>query len=444
MDNMKIPAALEQSKLPLSIDAILLLLLTPAHLFLNPHSDYWVMIILFIYLAVEFVHPMGQFSHLPDNFDKNRALFLLRLVLLFSLMTLCVIVPIFQRISERQRADAGEADFVAAYSALNDGAYQTEIALVYLAQGKNPYQESYVNTLLRRYTLPGADENPAMYYYAYLPGTLYMSLPFRAVSLPLFGFFDQRIVFMSLYIVMVLLLPLLAVSPERKLALLVGAGLNPYFTDSIVHGMNDIIVVLFLVLTVLSLQRKHILWATFWFTLACSTKQTAWLVGPFYLVALWQLISKEQLVKQLGKVTAVLLTISLLLIGPFLLWDFSSFVQSTLLYAGGALEQANYPITGYNLGWFLLLTGIIDSPQANFPFWVLQLGVGLPVLFILLRQQFIRGQLNRMLLNASLFIVVFGFLSRFFQGNYVAFVVTLLVIGTFMQPVTLINRMKPT
>lgn len=389
--------------------------------------------IVFTYITIEFWQPLGQYTCLPVAFNKTRAFFLIRIVLIFSLISFCVMVPIVQRIGERQHVEPESDQFIAAYSQLNDGAYQTEIALDYLVSGKNPYQESYVNTLLNRYILPGADFNPAMHYYVYLPGTLYLSLPFRAVMLTSVDFFDQRFVLMALFGVLVLLLPLLATKPEYKLGLLIGVGLNPYFTESVVHGMNDVAVVLFILLTMLSLRKKRIIWATFWFSIACCTKQTAWLLAPFYLVALLQIIPPKQRVRQLKSVTAVALLTAILLIGPFLLWGFYPFVESTLLYAGGAVAEANYPIRGYNLGWFLLLTGVIDSPQADFPFWILQLSIGLPALFILLRRQFLSGQLNRMLLNAALFVIIFGVLSRFFQGNYVAFATSLIVMGVFLQ-----------
>ena len=73
--------------------------------------------------------------------------------------------------------------------------------------------------------------------YVYLPGLLLLSLPFRQAITPLLGFYDQRLLYLLAYVV-VLLLPLLAQRPERKLSLLAAVGLNPLLLDPIAIGMN--------------------------------------------------------------------------------------------------------------------------------------------------------------------------------------------------------------
>ena len=236
----------------------------------------------------------------------------------------------------------------------------------HLAAGRNPYNQDYSDTLLIHYTLPEMDTNPAVAHYVYLPGLLLLSLPFRQAITPLLGYYDQRLLNLLAYAVVVLLLPLLAQRPERKLSLLAAIGLNPLLLDPISIGMNDVLVTAFLLLATLLLRRRRFFWSALNFALACTVKQSIWLIAPFYLMAV-ALMAPERRFSQLVRSALVLAVVVAVVIGPFMAWDFSSFWDDTFAYAGGTATELNYPIRGYTLGWLLLIFGILLSPYPCSP-----------------------------------------------------------------------------
>ena len=127
-----------------------------------------------------------------------------------------------------------------------------------------------------------------------------------------------------------------------------------------------------------------------------------------------------------------------LITGPFAYWGLGDLWQDTIVYPGGG-AVVNYPIRGYTVGVLLVALGSIPSAFAPFPFWILQLIFGLPLLIAMLRYQWRANRLGTMLVSAGLFLFGMGFVSRFFQNNYVGFLLTLMMLGfllNFFEPVT--------
>ena len=62
-------------------------------------------------------------------------------------------------------------------------------------------------------------------------------------------------------------------------------------------------------------------------------------------------------------------------------------------------------------------------------FWVLQVVLGLPLLFLLLRYQWHRNSIGMMILCSGMFTLGLGLVSRFFQDNYVGYVSVLVTAG---------------
>jgi len=419
-------------KLPLSLDVLLLLLLVPAHMQMQEGERYLLAVPLLFYILLEFWHPLRPYSALPERYGKARIAFLLRLLLLLVMITSASLVPIVWNIGLRLQADAGEADFLEAYYTIHDGAIQTEDALRYLEEGKNPYLEDYEDTLLFLYGPGETPINPAIYHYVYLPGLFLISWPFRFLSLDLLGFYDQRIVCMFIYSAMVLILPLLATSPERKLSLLAAVGLNPLLVGSVIIGMNDVIVLLSVLTAAVLLSRKRLLFSGLVLGLGCAIKATTWLFIPFYLALLLTFPLQRNQLARLAKPTSMILLMMGLILGPFLVWDARAFVDDTLLYLAGK-TSTSYPIRGYTLGRLLVALRIISSPLDAFPFWILQVMLGIPLLFLLLRYQMAQNDIGRMLHCAGLFFLGIGFLSRFFHDNYVGLVTAMMTAGALFE-----------
>ena len=414
-------------KLFLSLDAFLLLLIVPFHVALHQEGTYlmvvwgtYVLVVVTLgYLCLEVVYPLASISSWADLSRLGRITFLLRQTMLWLLVLVAGVLPAVQNIIFRRQPNA---NFNEVYLQLHDGAYQTELALALLQQGRNPYSASYATTPLAAYQLPETEGNPAVDHYIYLPGLLWLSWPLKSLSQALWGWFDQRLVYILFYLLTLLLLPLLFRSPQLKLAAFVAIGLNPLLTAEIHTGMNDVTVLFFLVVAILFLERQRWLAAAIMVGLACSCKQSGWLAIPFYVMIgsgrkhFWQNLLL------IGLVMAIF-------IGPLALWDFPAFWDDTFAYASGTAVGLNYPIRGYSFGRLLVGFGIIPTVDSHFPFWLLQLlGGGLALAWLLPRI----GRATHFWLYSALFIFILGFFSRFFNHTYFGFVTLLATTGWLM------------
>ena len=78
-----------------------------------------------------------------------------------------------------------------------------------------------------------------------------------------------------------------------------------------------------------------------------------------------------------------------------------------------------------------MIGGAVESIEDYYPFWGWQLLFGLPALALSLYYLWRQRTISAMFLAASIFTFVLGFVSRFFQDNYVGFVATQALLGLF-------------
>ena len=413
------------------LDLVILLLLIPAQIELFSRGDYFLILLLMVYTAITLWHPLSDLDQLPERFGLERIVFLLRLSLVFLVLLITPIAIVLQNIQIRLDAEANQEDIVAAYLHLHDGAYQVELAVDNLLSGVNPYVASYDDVLLNIYDDPEVAVNPATEHMIYLPGLLLITIPFQSLATAVLGFYDQRLLYLVAYILLVLILPTLVKKPTYKLALLIGIAINPWLARPISLGMNDIMVILFLLLAVLLVYKEQPLWGALLFSLACTMKQSAWLIAPFFLLAIYLMVPAPRRWRQIGTAVAIIALVMLIVIGPFALWDLPAFMDDTFAYASGTASSFNYPIRGYTIGRLFLAFGAVEAATDYYPFWRLQLIFGVPLLLVCLLYQWRQRTLQHMFLAAAFFIFGLGFVSRFFQDNYVGFVVTLTLLGLF-------------
>jgi hypothetical protein len=412
------------------IDLLLLLVLIPAQIELFSFGDYFLIIALLFYTALTVWQPLADCDTLPARFGAQRLSFLLRLALLWLILLITPIAVTLQNIETRLQAEAGLGDTVEAFSQIHDGAIQVEMAVDYLSAGINPYTATYDHPVMQMWLLQ-VEVNPATEHLVYLPGLLLLSLPFEWAATAVFGFYDQRLLYLLAFVLVMLLLPTITPKPGHKLALIVGIGLNPWLTQPVVWGMNDILVLLGLLLAALLLQKKQPLWAAAVLGLACTLKQSAWLAVPFFLLAIYQAAPPEKRWKWVGTAVALIGLIMAVVVGPFALWNLPAFMDDTFAYASGTAQTLNYPIRGYTIGRLLVVFEQVSSDLDYYPFWIWQLLVGLPVFVLCLYYQWRQRTLSALFLAASLFIFTLGFVSRFFQDNYVGFIAALAFLGLF-------------
>jgi hypothetical protein len=421
-------------KLPISLDTLVLLLLVPVYT-QQVSQPYLLGVSLLLYIAIELYHPLSSYAVLPQQINKTRILFLVRLSLLFMIIFAACILPTAEGILLRSSAVVEDDGYSEAYETMHDGAIHMEAALSFLWDGINPYVARYSDTPMRFFGFSGVDlpENPHFEYFPYLPGFLYLSSPLYLLSSRLDLFFDQRIIYLSAYLLLTLLLPLLVDAPAHKLLLLATVALNPLLVGPVILGMNDVIIILLLVASVLLLMKQRFYWSALLLAFACATKQSAWFVTPFYFLLVARLLPPEKRARTLVRVAAITAIVPLLSLIPFLLWDGRAFLTDVMSFPSGA-TAINYPIRGYTLGNLLVGLNVIGSAMDYFPFWVFQLLLGIPLLLSLLRYQWRRGDTGMMLFLSGFFTLGLGFLSRYFQDNYLGYVSVMMGLGILMSP----------
>ena len=319
------------------------------------------------------------------------------------------------------------------------GVIQTEEALKYALAGKNPYVEDYVDTPMAEW---GLDYKTALYHYPYLPWTFLFSAPFYLVSQAALGWYDQRFIYLLLFVITLLLAPRLAPKRADKLGLVMIVGLNPIMGIDVIFGQNDSFVLFRIVLALWLLQRFRekgedrgwgVRLSVVSFGLACASKPTAWFLAPFYFLYLLrgEDISPGNLrvsaMSLLRKVIPLLVTLSVLVL-PFAVWDWGALVDDVWGWASGAAEIP-YQIRGWGFANLILALGLVESKLDYFPFWIPQLFICLPLLLFLLWKQIRTNTLGAMLYGYSALMFVFFYFSRFLNENYLGFILAFVALA---------------
>jgi len=313
---------------------------------------------------------------------------------------------------------------------IHDGAIQTEEAAKFLLAGKNPYAENYAATPMAQsdFSIFEVTVNPALEHNPYLPLTFILPIPFYVLAQFTLGWFDLRFVHLVLFLALWLLLPQLTRHDEKKLGLLIAFGLNPLFVPFFVEGRNDIVVLFWLAIAVWALQRNRVSLSALAFGLALTVKQTAWLVLPFYLLFLWLGPLERKWTTQTWRaLVALLLPIGILIL-PFAFWDWRAFIDDAALF-----QSTQYPIWGYGISEWLVALGALSSRTAEFPFGVMQVAIGLPLLVVLSRAQMRNHSIKAMLWAASGWSFAMAFFSRAFLDNHIGFIVSLAILAYFVS-----------
>ena len=413
---------LEKSQLPIKLDTLLLLLLVSAHMWFNPASNVLVVICVAIYIALDFIFPQeSEKSKLPARY-----LYMIRFSIVLFITLIAAILPAGLNIIQRQATSP--ENFA------HDGLIQTEIAIEYILEGKNPYTEDYVNTPMADF--PGNEPpftDAPLYHLAYLPFLFLGSIPFYLASNLLWGWYDQRIVYLLAFVGALLLLPPLIKNPRDKLAAIIAVGLNYLFVFYLADGRNDVVILFGLLLTTVFLSKKHITLSAIALGLTMATKHQAWLFLPFYLLYLLPSRPRFKDIKKLIYQVWPLAFFFLIIILPFLFWDASAFIDDTVTYVSGSGPDS-FPMKGWGFSTLMLTLGVIPDPEGSFPFIIFQMLFGLPVFFLMLWRQWKHNTTQHMWAGFAIFAFTFQFFSRFFNDNYFIFVAQCLVIALFIFP----------
>lgn len=372
---------------------------------------------------------------------RERLRYLGSLAMIWVIVLLTIVAPSIKLILLRQ--GSGPASY-----SHDGGVIQTEATIVYLLEGRNPYVEDYIATPMAEW---GIDEfRTALYHYPYLPWTFLFSAPFRLLADATIGWYDQRFVYLLLFIIMLLLAPGLARGRQNKLLLVMLLGLNPIMGSDLIFGQNDSFVLGWIVLSLWlyghgqapAAGRGWQIASAAVFGLACASKPTAWFLLPFYLLLIasgdprdlwrwpWAWLSRAW---QAGWPT---LAVVVFIVGPYAVWNPGALFDDVWRWSAGTSETA-YQIWGWGASNLVLALGWVRDRFAYWPFWLTELLIGLPLMLALLKGQASDNTPARATWSYALFLLAFFFFSRFLNENYLGYILAFFVLGVLVDTVAL-------
>ena len=375
---------------------------------------------------------------LVDEFLRNeRVCYWLKLALIWVIILLTVFGPSLKLVLLRQ--GSGPASY-----SHDGGVIQTEAAIDFVLQGRNPYVENYLSTPMAEWGI--GEFRTALYHYPYLPWTFLFSMPFRLFSTAVLGWYDQRFVYLLLFVMTLLLLPGLARGRLARLLLVMLIGLNPIMGSDLIYGQNDSFVVAWIVLSLWSWFRwryrgsgRGWLWASAAvFGLACASKPTAWFLAPFYLLLIAGGDPADLWHRPLAwgvrawRAAWPALAVAILVIAPYFVWNPGAMVDDVWRWSNGT-SDTSYQIWGWGASNLVLALGWVRSRFDYWPFWLPQLVVSLPLLLAFIGRQARENTPGRAFWSYGLFLLVFFFFSRFLNENYLGYILACLVIGALAE-----------
>jgi hypothetical protein len=307
-----------------------------------------------------------------------------------------------------------------AYTYIHDGALMIEWAARKLLLGQNPYVADYLDTPLFYWPMVN---NPALYHLTYFPSLFLITIPFVWLFDKVGLFWDERYLYLPAYIATLAVVPLLVRRTEHRLSLTALVALNPQLFPFVVEGRNDFFVLLFLFTGIALLQRERRTWGSLSIATAAAAKLHALFFLPFLVV--WLVATRKpktwrDALRAMRPLVpaAILLAVTFV---PFLLNDFAAFYDDVVRYnAGGAAWT--YPISGVGFSALLLALGVIEYRQADFPFAAIEIAVATPIAIWWLRRLWREPTFPTLLQGYALTLLAFLFFGRYFQGNYLGYI----------------------
>jgi len=195
-----------------------------------------------------------------------------------------------------------------------------------------------------------------------------------------------------------------------------------------------VLVLLFLFAGLVLLQRERRTLGPLAIAIAAAAKLHAVFIMPF--VAVWLLATRrprtlrEAFDALWGPLWPATLFLAITFL-PFLINDFAAFYDDVVRYnAGGAAWT--YPISGMGFSAILLALGVIEFRQADFPFAAIEIAVATPIALWWMWKLWKRPTLATLLTGYALTLLAFLFFGRYFQGNYLGYILAVATPAIFL------------
>jgi hypothetical protein len=310
----------------------------------------------------------------------------------------------------------------------HDGAYQTEEAIKLLLAGHDPYGVDYSQTSMRLWHwYVNQPLDSSLFHYVYSPLTFLVGVPFALLARVLAIPFDFRLVLILAAVAAGAALLRLPWRWNLRYVALAALFLDPFFYFP--QGRNDILFLAPLTLGVLAWARGKPRLAALAFGIAFGFKPFALFFLPCVAVALWPrsgaMIDRA---RRLAIIGGALLAPAAITMVPFLLWNAHAYWTDTVSFVAGTIPGV-YRIQGYSLASLLLVLHVIPSPDARFPFGLVQAAVAAPVLAIGLWRIWRAPSLGAVLTVGTLALALSLVAARFVNDNYLADLLYLAVLA---------------
>ncbi len=324
------------------------------------------------------------------------------------IISTCLLIILFVS----QRSVAARQGSPHAVEDVSDSMVQIESAATFLLHGQNPYTADFTNSANGWRFDPKKDGHfdPARKYYIYPPMSTLVVVPVVYISELLHVSPDGRIVTLAALIIfwLVLIRQQKSLVDKARITLLTIG--NPGLYLLAIAGFNDMIVAMAVLLSAVYGKRNQWTRSAIWLAIAVGTKQTSWLLALLWLPWMWSV--RHLLLSQKIRAITVFTAASLLIFGPFLLWNAGSFIQDTVWYMALALP-ANHAITGPTL--VPLLGSLKNIPGLVSGIQVLLGVLGLAVGSIVVHR---RQTATWWLMSGAVATLVLSMAHQFFYYNY--------------------------
>lgn len=379
-------------------------------------TPYWLFGILFILLTGNvlisvYPHPIGTRK------------FVMGIKAILVCMTLMIVVGGTMITSIIDRVKTAPAYGV------HDIILQQEAAMRYLLEGRNPYKETYFGTPLEQWhydELGKPAVNPALYHFVMPPWYLLFPFVFYFVSIPLWGFFDGRMVLVFAMAGLLFVLFRWFRNAHIRFLAMTLVALSPGVIDYVIEGRSDVFVLFWFVSSLFLLEKRRFALSAVLFAFALMSKQTAWFSILFIGAYVWA-VSKRSW-KTLLRYMCITSAVSALMLIPFLWWDANAFINSVIFYLSGNTAHS-YPISGYGLGMIFYSLGIVKTIHDSYPFIIWQAAMGLPIYIFCVRWLIREPKMSRLLIGYTTVLSVLWYLSRYFNNSHLGFIGSLYVVG---------------
>lgn len=314
------------------------------------------------------------------------------------------------------------------------GVIQTIEAIKSVYRGENPYSADYSNSPMKQWGDPNAwvemgypEGNPALTHVPYSPLSFLIHVPFDLLARLFEVAYDPRFLYMVAIFGAACISVFVIDNPELKRTSFVVLLLNPIVPLLTGYGMNDSIVIFFLMCMVFGLVKKKRVLTVVSLALALSIKIICIFLVPF-VFALYLFQDKHNFnfkslttwVAKNRKLLFVGVGIILAVYGPFVAWNAGDLYDDIIAFNNGT-STISYPIRGdggYGIGSLVLYLGLVDSVREYFPFWILQLAAGFVVIGIYVQKFKNEPTILSALVGGLILLSIELYLSRFWHKNY--------------------------